>query len=75
MSTKNGERLKAYKARMKAAGFRRLSCWLHPDLVAEIDRQKMPGECRGRTLERLLLGGARRRPSYWNSDARSPSAR
>ena len=71
MPTKNGERLKAYKARMSAAGFRRLSCWLHADLITELDRRRMPGECRGRTLERLLLGATGFRPSYWNPGERT----
>lgn len=67
MTKANGERLKAYKGRMSAAGFRRLSCWLHPDLLDELERERRPGECRGRTLERLLLGQARARPSYWSA--------
>jgi hypothetical protein len=65
LATTNGERLKAHKAKMRAAGFRRLSIWVHPDLVAELARRRGPGECGGRTLERLLLGEARQRPGYW----------
>lgn len=75
MPTKNGERLKAHKAKMIVAGFRRLSCWLHPDLLDVLDRQREPGECRGRTLERLLLGAARPRPRYWNQDEKIQTAK
>lgn len=64
MATKNGERLKAYKAKMKAVGFRRLAVWVHPDLTAELARQRKASECGGRALERLLLGEARRRPDF-----------
>ena len=32
--TTNADRLKAYKAKMKIAGFTRLSMYVHPDLVA-----------------------------------------
>jgi hypothetical protein len=71
MPKTNSIRLAAHKNRLRSAGFLRLSCWLHPDLVAELERQRMPGECRGRTLERLILGVARSRPSYWNSGQRT----
>jgi hypothetical protein len=60
--TRNAERLRRYKARMKAAGFRRVAFWLHPDLAALLERERRANECNGRTLERLTLGKARRRP-------------
>jgi len=47
---------------MKAAGFRRVAYWLHPDLAELLERERTASECNGRTLERLLLGEARRRP-------------
>jgi hypothetical protein len=49
---------------MREAGFVRLNIWVHPDLQAEIARERLPSECRGRTLERLLLGKARKRPIF-----------
>ena len=62
MATTNADRLKAYKAKMKEAGFTRLSVYVHPDLVAYLDAERRPNECGGRVLERLLLGSAMKRP-------------
>lgn len=62
MST-NKDRIARYTQRMEAAGFRRLSVWLHPDLMARLDVERGSSECYGRTLERLILGAAGRRPS------------
>lgn len=62
MSTTNAERLRTYKAKMKEAGFARLSVYVHPDLVRLLTAERKPYECSGRTLERLLLGAARKRP-------------
>ncbi|MFZ6730547.1 hypothetical protein ACO0LG_01295 [Undibacterium sp. Ji42W] len=64
MKTTNAERLRTYKARMNEAGFKRLSIYVHPDLVALIRQEKKPCECGGRTLERLLLGAALKRPKH-----------
>lgn len=62
MKTTNAERIRAYKARMKSFGFKRLSVYVHPDLVALLNQEQKPYECGGRVLERLLLGVARKRP-------------
>lgn len=60
----NAERLRAYKAKMQEAGFRRLSVYVHPELAAFLKRERKPYECGGRALERLLLGEAKKRPPY-----------
>lgn len=60
--TTNAARLKRYKEKMKQAGFRRLCIYASGELVELIDREGQQGECRGRTLERLLLGEAEKRP-------------
>ncbi|MDN0074025.1 hypothetical protein QU481_03865 [Crenobacter sp. SG2303] len=65
MST-NAERLKKYKAKMAAAGFKRLSIYVCPELVELLAKKRLPHECGGRTLERLLLGKARKRPDCWD---------
>lgn len=62
MTTTNAERLRVYKAKMKEAGFKRLSVYVHPDLAAFLERERKSNECGGRALERLLLGEARKRP-------------
>lgn len=64
MTTTNAERLKVYKGRMKEAGFKRLSIWVHPDLAAHLDNERKPSECTGRTVERLVLGEAKKRPAF-----------
>ena len=63
MATTNADRLKAYKAKMKEAGFTRLSVYVHPDLVAHLNTERPSNECGGRVLERLLLGDAKKRPA------------
>lgn len=63
MSISTAERLRAYKTKMNDAGFKRLSVYVHPDLMAFLGVERRAGECGGRTLERLLLGMARARPS------------
>ena len=68
MATTNAQRLKTYKVRMKQAGFKRLSIWVHPDLAAKLMTERRLCECTGRTLERLLLGEAKRRPNFPNGD-------
>jgi hypothetical protein len=64
MPTTNAERLKRYKTRMKREGFKRLSIWVHPELAARLVAERGCGECTGRTLERLLLGQAKKRPHF-----------
>lgn len=64
MPTTNADRLKTYKTRMKRAGFRRLSIWVHPDLAAKLTDERQTHECMGRTLERLLLGEPKKRPHF-----------
>ena len=68
MKTTNAERLKKYRAKMEAAGFKRLSFYAAPELVELIDRERQPHECGGRVLERLLLGKAVKRPDYWTPE-------
>lgn len=63
MST-NAERLALHKRRMKKAGFRRLSVWVSAELDQKLTREREQGECTGRTLERLLLGEAAKRPRF-----------
>ena len=63
--TSNKERLKKYREKMKVAGFKRLSFYAAPELVALISEERMRAECGGRTLERLLLGKAAKRPDYY----------
>lgn len=58
-------RLAAYQNRLAMAGFKRISAYVSADLVALLQRQKAKGECIGRTLERLLLGSAAVRPTYY----------
>lgn len=66
MASRNSSRdaLNRHKSRMCAAGFRRLNVWCHPDLVAALAQQRKPKECTGRTIERLILGEARKRPAF-----------
>lgn len=64
MASQNAERLDAYKRRLRAKGFKRLSLWICPELAAKLDAERRPGECGGRVLERLLLGAATPRPVY-----------
>lgn len=64
MASKNAERLQQYKARLRAAGFRRLSFWVCADLALYLAAERRQFECGGRTLERLLLGEAATRPEH-----------
>ncbi|BCM02932.1 hypothetical protein MAFF301560_23190 [Ralstonia solanacearum] len=75
MASKNAERLEQYKTKMRAAGFKRLSVWVCPELAAMLAAKRQPHECGGRTLERLLLGEARKRPQYWADGERSARTR
>jgi hypothetical protein len=74
MPTTNAERLKVYKARMNQAGFKRLSVYVHPDLVSLLSSERELGECTGRTLERLLLGEAMERPRFPYGGCNRPKA-
>jgi hypothetical protein len=65
-TTPNAKRLQAYKLKMKAAGFIRLSAYIHPHLISALKHERKSGECTGRTLERLILGAAQKRPKHWD---------
>lgn len=71
MASKNAERLKRYKARLRAAGFKRLSFWVCADLAERLAAERKPRECGGRVLERLLLGEVAMRPEYWTDAERA----
>jgi len=60
----NAELLALHKRRMKNAGFHRLSLWVSDELAQHLANERRQGECGGRTLERLLLGEAAKRPTY-----------
>lgn len=62
--TTSAERLALHKRRMKKAGFRRISVWVSGELADKLANERGPGECGGRTLERLLLGEAAKRPDF-----------
>lgn len=62
--TTSAERLALYKRRMKKAGFRRISVWVSGELAEKLRKERGPGECGGRTLERMLLGRAAKRPEF-----------
>lgn len=49
---------------MKNAGFRRISVWVSSELAEKLAKERGPGECGGRTLERLLMGKAAKRPDF-----------
>lgn len=66
----NAQRLAKYRAKMDAAGFKRLSFYVSAELEALLRRERQPSECGGRTLERLLLGEAAKRPDYWTRQER-----
>ena len=66
----NKERLKKYRKRMEAAGFKRLSFYAAPELVVLINEERKKSECGGRTLERLLLGQSLKRPDYYTNEER-----
>lgn len=70
----NAERLKRYREKMAANGFKRLSFYAAPELVELIARERQPYECGGRVLERLLLGEAKPRPEYWTAAERAQKA-
>lgn len=62
--TRSAELLALHKRRMKNAGFRRISVWVSSELAEKLARERGPGECGGRTLERLLLGQSAKRPVF-----------
>lgn len=73
MPSKNAERLDKYKGKMRAAGYKRLSVWVCPELAAMLEAERKSYECSGRVLERLLLGEAGKRPDYWAPATESKS--
>ncbi|MBC8745208.1 hypothetical protein F6X42_00765 [Paraburkholderia sp. WC7.3b] len=75
MASTNAARLAQHKVRLRAAGFKRLSLWVCSDLVSMLAAERRPGECTGRTLERLLLGAAAGRPEYWTDEEREARKR
>lgn len=70
----NKDRLKRYREKMAANGFKRLSFYAAPELVELIAKERKPSECGGRTLERLLLGEAKPRPEYWTRQEKAARA-
>jgi len=60
----SAELLDLHKARMKDAGFHRMSAWVSNALRDKVAQERRQGECTGRTLERLLLGEAAKRPAF-----------
>lgn len=62
--SRSAELLALHKRRMKNAGFRRISVWVSGELAEKLAKERKPQECGGRTLERLLLGEAAKRPTY-----------
>jgi hypothetical protein len=60
-ATTNAQRLRRYKQRMKGNGFRRLSIWVHQELLQVIHENRGSNECYGRTLERLILEKQKKR--------------
>lgn len=75
MASGNAERLARHKLRLQEAGFKRLSFWVCSDLAVSLSAERRPGECGGRTLERLLLGRAAERPAYWTAEEREARKR
>lgn len=61
MNTTNNERVKRYKGRMRAAGFRRLDAWVAPEVFARLKAERKSWECYGLVLERLILGDSANR--------------
>ena len=70
----NKDRLKRYREKMAANGFKRLSFYAAPELVELIAKERKPSECGGRVLERLLLGEAKPRPEYWTRQEKAARA-
>ncbi len=70
----NKDRLKRYREKMAANGFKRLSFYAAPELAELIARERQPYECGGRVLERLLLGEAKPRPEYWTRQEKAARA-
>ena len=65
------DRLKSHQQRMTDGGFQRLQFFASSQLVEYLLQHRLPGECRGRTVERLLLGVSEQRPDYWSASERS----
>ena len=62
MNTTNAERVKRYRRKMQAHGFKRLSSFVCPEILYILEKERKPYECYGRVLERLLLGESKKRP-------------
>ncbi len=60
--TETAKRLAEYRARLKAAGFIRISAFISPELHQHIEDNRRQGDCTGRILEREILGEFRPRP-------------
>lgn len=58
----SAERLRLYKITLEEQGFVRIAAWCSPQLIKHLNAATAPGECRGRTLERLLVGIVAERP-------------
>lgn len=63
MATTNAQRLRAYKTRQEQRGLQRLDVWVAPAVMQLLLDRRVPTECYGRTLARLLLGRGRGRQS------------
>jgi len=70
----SAELLELHKVRMKDAGFRRMSAWVSNALRDKLAQERRQGECTGRTLERLLLGEAAKRPAFGYGSTEGESA-
>jgi len=71
----SAELLELHKIRMKNAGFRRMSAWVSDALRDKLAKERRQGECTGRTLERLLLGEAAKRPAFGYGSTEGEPAR
>lgn len=60
--SKLSERQTRHRAKFRAAGFHRVTVWLSGEALAALDAARQRDECRGRQIERLILGQAKRRP-------------
>ena len=58
----SADRMRRYKVALEEQGFTRIAAWCSPQLIKHLNDAALPGECRGRTLERLLIGQIAKRP-------------
>lgn len=68
MPSAYAKELAAHRARLKQAGFRRISCWISPELQTRLWKTRRYKDCVGRQLERLILGKAAARPAFWSDE-------